>query len=161
MGNNRLVKKVESLFEELNAMEQAVMNRAYQRFCDRGQQPGRALDDWLAAEEEAAWSPPVELGEHNGEYVLKAAVAGIDPKTLDVRVTADDVLITSEGEPHHHDESADRVHLCELGSGRLFRSIHFPGPVDPDKVKAEVKNGLLTLRAPRAQRAKTIEVEEG
>jgi HSP20 family molecular chaperone IbpA len=159
MARGRLVRTVDSLIDEINAMHSAITDRAYERFCTGGWAEGRALDDWLAAERETTWRPPVELGEHDGEYVLKAAVAGVDPKQLEVCVSADDVLIRGKNE-HRHDERGQVVHLCEFDPGRLFRSVHFPQPVDPDRTQANLKNGLLIITAPKAQRSKTIRVRE-
>lgn len=46
------------------------------------------------------------------------------------------------------------MHHCEFVTGHVFRSVHFPKPVDVAKAKAEYKNGLLTVTAPIAPEAK-------
>jgi HSP20 family protein len=51
------------------------------------------------------------------------------------------------------------VNTSELQSGSLFRSVRFPKKIDPDKVKAEIKNGLLTITAPISEEAKARKVE--
>ena len=62
---------------------------------------------------------------------------------------------------HEHKEKKGDVYACEFASGNLFRSIHLPKKIDPDKVKAEFKNGMLSLKAPVAEeaRAKKVKVE--
>ena len=55
-------------------------------------------------------------------------------------------------------EDKGEVHTSEFQSGSLFRSIHFPKKVDPNKVKAEIKNGLLTVVAPIAEEARSRKV---
>jgi hypothetical protein len=54
-----------------------------------------------------------------------------------------------------------KVHACEFETGSLFRSIRFPKKVDPNKVNAEFKNGMLYLTAPVAEEAhlRAIEVK--
>ena len=51
-----------------------------------------------------------------------------------------------------------RIKCSKFQSGSLFRSIHLPKKVEPGKVKAEIKNGLLTITAPIAEEAKTRKV---
>ena len=52
-------------------------------------------------------------------------------------------------------EKKGEIHTSELQSGFLFRSIQFPKKIDTEKVKAELKNGMLTITAPLAEEAKT------
>ena len=55
---------------------------------------------------------------------------------------------------HAHSERKGTVHICEFRSGKMLRSIHLPKQINPDKVKAEFKNGLLRLTAEIAQEAR-------
>jgi HSP20 family molecular chaperone IbpA len=81
---------------------------------------------------------------------VRAAVAGVDPKDLAVTVTSDDLLIKGNG-AHEHRAEMGTVHRCEFSGGTLFRSVHFPAPIVPEKVVAECRNGLLTITAPISQ----------
>jgi len=53
------------------------------------------------------------------------------------------------------------VHTCEFRSGSLFRAVQLPKKIDPDKVKAELKNGMLLLTADIAEpsRARKVSVK--
>ena len=53
-----------------------------------------------------------------------------------------------------HTTPAGEVLTCEFARGPLFRSVRFPEPVDPRRVKAEIRNGLLRVTAPVAGRTK-------
>ena len=55
-------------------------------------------------------------------------------------------------------EKKGEVYVCEFAHGNLFRSIHLPKKIDPEKVKAEFKNGMLTLKAPVAAEARAKKV---
>lgn len=154
------IKKSESIFDELSAMEQRIMQRAYDIFSGNGHIFGRDLADWLQAEQELVWRPAIELKETENEFRVEISVPGVDPKSLDIEVTPEDILVKAEVR-HEHEETKDKVHVCEFASGNLFRAIHLPKRIDPDKVKAEFKNGVLNLKAKIAETAgaKKITVE--
>jgi len=160
MGETLLIKKTKSIFDEIEKIRDRIIQRAYDLFNSNGGVLGRDLDDWLQAERELVWKPAIELEEKDGEFLLQVAVPGVESKDIDIEVTADDILIKAETS-HEHKETKGEVHFCEFASGNLFRSIRLPKPIDADKVKAELKNGLLTLKAPVAAeaRAKKVKVE--
>jgi len=144
----------ESIFDELRRMEDRIMHGAYDVFERNGRTHGRDLQDWLDAEHELVWKPAVELREEDREFVVTIAVPGIDPKTLDIQVTAAHLLIKAEVR-HEHDSDQSKVHACEFHPGTLFRSITFPKKIDPSKVRTEFTNGLVLLRAPIAGQTPT------
>jgi len=74
---------------------------------------------------------------------------GVDPKNIVIEVTSDELLVKAETREEKKEEK-DRIY-SELKMGSLFRSIRFPRKVDTDKVKAEFKNGLLTITAAIAE----------
>lgn len=153
-------RRVDTIFDELDAVERQVAARAHDLFERRGGTWGHELEDWLEAEREETWVPPIDLREQESELVLKAAIAGVTPDQLDLRVTPDDLLI--EAEVHHeHKPGEQTVHVCEFAHGKLFRRVHFPRPVDPDKVQATFKDGLLTVTAPIREKARPVEIREG
>jgi HSP20 family protein len=154
-------RRAESLFDELEAMRRQIMARAYDIFKGRGGASGHELDDWVAAERQTVWTPAVEMFEKGGAIVVEAALAGVEPRDLDIQVTPDTLLIKSEIEHVHTGETKGVVHLCEFQPGRLFRLIRFPKRIDPDAVKAEYRQGLLRLTAAVAveKPATTVEVQ--
>jgi HSP20 family protein len=153
-----VVQKSESLWDQIRRMEERVTNRAHEIFLSNGSIFGRELDDWFRAEKELVWKPPVELREKDNHYELQAAVPGMDPRDLKIDVTPEELLIRGETRTERKEEKGD-VCYSEFQSGSLFRSIRFPKRVDPNKVKAEIKNGLLTVTAPLAEEAKARRVE--
>jgi hypothetical protein len=89
---------------------------------------------------------------------------GVPTKTKRVwrrkSVTAEDILVKAEMR-HEHEETKGKVHVCEFASGNLFRTIHLPKRIDPDKVTAEFKNGMLTLKAEIAEEVQTKKISVG
>jgi HSP20 family molecular chaperone IbpA len=140
------LKKADSVLDELERLHHEISRRAYDLFRTHETLFTGPLDDWLRAERELVWRPAVELRQKDGEFELLAAIAGVEPKELDVQVTPEDILITS-GHEHRHETKEGTVHLCEFEGGRLFRSVHLPDRIDPESVKAEYRNGLLRITA--------------
>jgi HSP20 family molecular chaperone IbpA len=154
------VKKADTIFNELDRLNQAISRRAYDLFRNGGTLWGGALADWLTAERELVSTPPVELRQKDNQYEVVAALPGIEAKDLDVRITPEDLLIKTES-THEHTTETGTVHLCEFDSGKIFRSIHFPEKIDPDSAKAEYRNGMLHLTAaiPKAATAQKVEIK--
>jgi HSP20 family molecular chaperone IbpA len=147
------VKKSDSFWDQIQKMEERVMHRAHEIFRGNGANSGNDLDHWLTAERELIWKPSIQLQEKNNKFELKINVAGLDAKDLKVEVTRDSLLVRGETERRKKEDKGE-IHISEFHSGSLFRSVSFPKPVDPDKVKAELKNGLLMVTAPIAEPAK-------
>ena len=154
------IRKISSILDEMTEMQDRIMRRAYDIFGQNGRLFGRDLDHWFQAERELLWKPALELRETDGEFVLEAAVSSVDPKDIEIEVTPDEIVLKADIQ-HEHKEKKGTVHICEFESGKMYRSIHLPKKIDPDKVKAEFKNGLLRLKAEIAEevRAKKIKPE--
>jgi HSP20 family protein len=154
------IKRTKSIFDEMDKMRDRIMQRAHEIFRTNGGIFGRDLDDWLQAEQELVWKPTIELDEKDNEFRLRVAVPGVDPKDVDIEVTPEDILVKANLH-HEYKEEKGEVYTCEFASGNLFRSVHLPKKIDPDKVKAEFKNGIVTLKAPVAEaaRARKVQIE--
>ena len=150
------VRKAESVFDEIERLNQQIMRRAYEIFAAGGG-VSNELDNWLSAERELVWKPAIELRERNKEFLIYIAVPGIDPADVSVEVTPDLLLVKGEFR-HEHAEEEGEVHTCEFEAGSLFRVISFPKRVDPDKVKADFKNGILRVKASIAEEQKRKKV---
>src|SRR5262245_5197201 len=94
-------KRTESILDDLNRVRESISERAYELFRNHDDLWSGPLGDWLRAERELVWRPAIELREKENSFELTAAVAGVDPKDLDVQVTPEDILIQSN-KPHEH-----------------------------------------------------------
>jgi HSP20 family molecular chaperone IbpA len=146
------VHQVESVASEIETLQRQIESRAAELHDERGSS-GQPLGDWVAAERELLWRPAMEVQQRDGTYVLEAALAGLEPGQLNVRVAPYDVVISANVQ-HRHPHTGDTL-LCEFMAGPLFRSYHFAHPVDPVRTRAEYKNGLLRITAPLAP-ARTV-----
>ncbi|MEX1129434.1 MAG: Hsp20 family protein [Vicinamibacterales bacterium] len=151
-------RTVDSVLAEVEGVQRHIALRAREIFRARGGAFGHAVEDWITAERETIWRPALEVRRTRDAFVVEAAIAGIDPKQLDVQVTPTELVL---GAPVHHSdrEQEGEVVVCEFANGPLFRSYTFSDPVDPARVSAQYRNGMLRVTAPLAQPATKVEVE--
>ena len=106
------------------------------------------------------WNPAIESRADNGNLIVKADLPGVDPKEVSISVVGNQLTI--EGERKHEEKKEEKDYFYrELSYGKFSRSIALPEGVDPDKVKATFKNGVLeiTMPAPKQVTGKKIQVE--
>jgi HSP20 family protein len=106
-----------------------------------------------------SWIPPVDIyqnGEH--ELVLKAELP--DMSREDIDLTVDNGTLTIKGEKKFAtDVKEEQFHRVERRYGTFSRSFSLPPTVDPNKVAAEYKNGVLTVRLPLRDEAKPRQIK--
>ena len=105
------------------------------------------------------WVPTVDIVEGDREVTLKAELPGIEAK--DVSISIDNNVLTLKGERRVDKEvKKENYHRMERSFGTFSRSFALPMTLDNEKIKAEFKNGLLTVTLPKKEAAKgrTIEV---
>jgi HSP20 family protein len=97
------------------------------------------------------WTPPVDLYETAGEFVLTAELPGLRRDQIDIQVEDTRVIIRGErtGGPGPQ-TSCDQFHRVERGHGRFWRAFALPEPIDADRVSAELQDGVLTVTIPKA-----------
>jgi HSP20 family protein len=99
------------------------------------------------------WSPRLDLSETGEAFVVKAEIPGIDPKEVEVSLQGE--LLTIKGEKRQEkEEKGEHFHRVERSYGAFARSFRLPAPVDAGKVTATFKNGLLTVKLPKAPGAR-------
>ena len=152
------LRKAETIFNELDQLQTAIRQRAYDLFRTEGTRGGGPLGDWLNAERQLVWKPAIELRQKNGQFEVLAATPGVEAKDLDVQITPEDVLIKANIH-HQHTPEEGTVQVCEFTGGQLFRSVHFPEQIDPESAVAEYRNGMLRVTASIAKPAAQKKVE--
>ena len=131
-------------FRELEGI-QTRLNRMF------GERASRSVDgDDLSF---AEWSPAVDIQETDKEYVVKADLP--DVKKEDVKVEFDDGVLTVEGErKQEKEEKGKRYHKIERAYGKFVRRFALPTEVDPARVAAEFKDGVLNVHLPKSPNGK-------
>lgn len=100
------------------------------------------------------WTPPVDIyqtGDH--ELVLTAELPDMTREDIDVNIENFVLAITGEKKAAS-DVKEEQFHHVERRYGAFTRSFSLPRTVDPNRVSAEYKNGVLTVRLPLREDAK-------
>jgi len=96
----------------------------------------------------------VDVFRDEGDIVIQSTIAGATPADIDISILNDMVTIRGARQPDARIRSQD-YYYQELYWGPFSRSIILPEEVDPDGAKASYKNGILTVRLPTLEKAKT------
>ncbi len=104
--------------------------------------------------------PAADLSETKEGYHLRLELPGVDAK--DLQVHCEDATLTVRGEKRSDREEKERTHhRIERSFGSFFRSFDLPGPIEPGKVGATFRNGVLEVDLPKsaAQKSRRVEVK--
>jgi HSP20 family protein len=94
------------------------------------------------------WIPAMDLGEDQGDYVVRADLPGVSEK--DVQIELEDNVLTISGERKSgHEERKPGYYRIERAAGRFSRSLTLPKGVDPESVRANFEQGVLEVRIPK------------
>ena len=94
--------------------------------------------------------PAVEITESNGDFICTVELPGLTEKDVHVEFNADELTIKGEKKDERESKDDKRYYMLERSYGSFERSFTFPAKVDAEKVMAEFKNGVLTIRLPKA-----------
>ncbi len=105
-------------------------------------------EKWLESEGELA----VDVYQTENELVIQSAIAGVKPEDLSVSIEGD--VLTIEGQRRRPFEETGDYFSQECFWGKFARQIILPLEIDPNKIEAALKEGVLTIRMPKIQREK-------
>jgi HSP20 family protein len=131
-------------------------NRMFRSFEDRFSFSKK--EDTENGYENAVWMPLTDIYEDKDNYKIKADLPGI--KKNDVKISFSNGELSISGERIQEEESKDsRTHRVERVYGKYYRSFTLPKEIKEDKIKAEFKDGQLTITIPKAEEVKPKEIE--
>lgn len=114
----------------------------------------------LFADANRPWAPPVDIMETENEVVLKADLPDVKLEDIDIRL--ENGTLTLKGERRFEKaEEGKGYHRIERGYGAFARVFTLPDTLDGERVRADYKNGVLTVTLPKKDVAKpkTVKVE--
>ena len=123
------------------------------------------LDDFFAPTLSAApssrtWMPAVDILEKEGDLILRAELPGLEEKDIDLKLEGN--VLTLKGERNFENrDNRDNYHRIESYYGLFSRSFTLPDSVDRDKVSADYRNGILTVKIPQRPEVKPREIPIG
>ncbi len=110
----------------------------------------------------AAWAPPVDIAETPEFLTFAVEVPGFKNEDLTLRV--ENGVLTLEGERKFEAETNERNYRrVERAYGKFVRGFTLPSNVDPEKIKANLSDGVLQISLPKKDeaKAKTIPIGAG
>jgi HSP20 family molecular chaperone IbpA len=138
------------VFAELDRKMEAVRQRAFDLFSNRGARPGGDLDDWIAAERELMGWSTAELTDRQDEFEVDVTLPGFKPDDIELTATPREIIVHAE-RMDERGGASDRVIWSEFGSNEIYRRFALPADVKADRVTAELKNGVLRVHAPKEE----------
>jgi HSP20 family protein len=104
------------------------------------------------------WAPAVDIYETENELVLKADLPDVNEKDLDIRIESN--ILTIKGERKFEQKVKEDNYLrIERTYGSFSRSFSLPRTVDNGSIKADYKNGVLTVELPKRAESKPRQVK--
>lgn len=110
-----------------------------------------------APESLTGWMPALDVYEEKDDLLVTVEVPGM--KKEDIKISLNDGVMTISGERTEETKKEEQgVYHTERSFGRFSRSVSLPIPVQDDKIKADYKDGILTVRLPKAEEAKPKQI---
>jgi len=105
-----------------------------------------------------SWAPAVDIYENEHELVVKADLPDVKPEDLDIRV--ENNILTIRGERKFEKKVDEQNYLrVERSYGSFARSFALANTVNSEAIKAEYKDGVLTLTIPKREEAKPKQIK--
>lgn len=130
------------LLAEYEQHMDAVQNRAYHLFEERGAGHGQDLDDWMQAQAQTLCLPQAQTSEDEARYVVATSLTGFTADLIRVIVSPQDMVLRAEaGIPRRKNHAAFTL--------KAITYYRFPHPVDTAGVAASLTDGLLHVAVPK------------
>jgi HSP20 family protein len=152
-------------FKEVSEMMDLVKWNPFREMDTFSDRFSRFFDDalfpstWLRHESGLGnWRPVVDIYDEDDKIVIKAEIPGVDKDHI--RVDLEDRVLTISGERSHEDEVKEgNYYRKERSYGKFQRAFTLPAGLDPDKVDAEYKDGVLRVMIPKPEENKPKKIE--
>ena len=101
--------------------------------------------------------PHVDVIDRDGDVLVRAELPGVDRKDLEITTTENMLSIKATTKFEETQEDGD-FYRSEIARGAYARTVALPGAVDSAKATATLKNGLLELVLPKAEKARRMAI---
>ncbi len=107
---------------------------------------------------EAVWSPLVDVHETKEGFKLQVELPGVKQEDIQLTIEGNSLMLKGERKRENEVEE-DNYHRIERSYGTFQRSIVLPSVVDPNRVKATYRDGVLQIQLPKKEEAKPKEIK--
>ena len=157
------VRKIEPTNRDVDVKRAAPLTHSRDRFLE-GLFPRR----WMETLEPFGWRWPMgidlehsfrlDILDRDKELLVRAELPGVEKDDVEVTISGDYLTIEASRE-FEEEEKQETFYRSELGYGKLVRTVAVPVEVDVEKVAAELKGGILTIRLPKVRAAERHKVD--
>jgi|SRR5208282_1671952 len=105
-----------------------------------------------------AWSPVLDVREDADNFVVRAELPGLKREEIEVSLHDGALVIAGERKAENVEEGVE-VHRQERYYGKFQRALTLPTPVAAEKIKAQYKDGVLTVTLPKVEEAKPKQID--
>ena len=102
----------------------------------------------LVGTDAPGWTPPVDLYETAGAFVLTAELPGLSRDHIEIHAEENRIIVRGERASGH--VPCEQYHRVERGHGRFSRAFTLPEPIEVENVAADLRDGVLTITIPKA-----------
>src|SRR5580698_6525758 len=129
------------------------------RLTDLREEFDRLFDSPLARTSEfLGWAPAFDVYEEKDNFIVKAELPGMKKEDINVSLHDGDLIISGERKSETKSEGTE-VYRAERYFGKFQRTVSLPPTVAANNVKAEYKDGILTVTLPKSEEAKPRQIE--
>ena len=142
------------IFDQMKSIHDEIERAAFGLFQQRTGNDGTSLEDWFQAESSLLQPVPISIKDDKDHLTVTADVPGFSINELKVHVDGQELQVCGKS------ESASKTDKeSSSTSRRVCCSVMLPTSVRPDDASATLDKGVLTLKLPKAQPAKEIEIK--
>jgi HSP20 family protein len=146
-GRSAQAPALPSAFSTFRSLQQGMDSMLANMLRGGGQGDGSGVAQLL--------SPPrMDVEEREDEYCVTAELPGLSDGDVEVTVEDDLLVISGEKREEHEREAGDR-RIVEREFGRFRRAVQLPFAPDPERIRAEIRDGLLTIHIPKEEEGRT------
>lgn len=106
----------------------------------------------------SGWAPPLDMHEDKDNVYVKAELPGMKKEEIDLQLHERTLSISGERRDETRAEDGE-VFRAERFVGKFQRTVLLPGPVDSTKVKAQYRDGILTVTLPKTEESKPKHID--
>jgi HSP20 family protein len=140
-------------FQRSKEVYDSIGRRAFEIFESHGRVLGRDLENWLRAETELLHPIHLDLVESDREVTARAEVPGFDTKDLEIRLEPRRLAIAGKRETVT-EHNGGKILYSERCADQVLRVIDLPAEVNPERTRANLKDGVLEIAMPKTTPAR-------
>ena len=131
---------------------EAIRQRAYELFLERGDGENTEVENWLAAEREILGLSSADVFEADGAYDVDVSLPGFSAADVEIMATETEVVVHAMMTTIDSTPDADLATI-ETRESEVYRRFRLPTPISFERISAEFNDGVLHVHAPKSKPA--------